>query len=257
MRRNRLVLAAAVVIAVGLAGMNLVPNLDPVGPGSSPAAAPSTAATPGPTPTRGAEVDPRYWSYLPGRHHLSVDGIGFSIEIPVSGGWEPRGPQGHAMPPLDGDAQISINRSYHGPQGAEAMVYWTSPSGALYTDPCQKVFGASVDPSVAELAAIVAAAPGTDLVAGPSDVTIGGHPAKLVIVTVREDMGCNPGYFFSWDEYPGGALWTGTEVGDMIQVWIIEVNGGRLFIAAETHDDPQAWPAAGDAREVVESIEFD
>ena len=50
----------------------------------------------------------------------------------------------------------------------------------------------------ADLATAAATAPGTELVTGPTDVTVGGHAAKHVVLTVREDLGCDPGYFFTW-----------------------------------------------------------
>jgi hypothetical protein len=248
--------AAVVVAAAGVIGLNMLPGRGRPGPsGSAGTGLSEPSATAYASFRNGAAVDPFLYDYSVGRHDETVDGIHFSVNIPGHG-WGPVGPNGTPMPVLDGLARISINRSYHGPQGAEATIYWTSPFGALYTDPCQKLLGASADGSIDELASVVAAAPGTNLVTGPSNVTIDGRPAKFLALTVREDMGCNPGYFFSWDQYRGGALWTGTEVGDTIRVWIVEVDGMRLFIAAETHPDAEA-AADVDVRVIVGSIQFE
>src|SRR5207342_118507 len=117
---------------------------------------------------------------------LIENGVQFSFRAPTS--WErfrvatgehPRGP-------------ISLNRSIVGPQGAEAIIYWTSFPGGDYADPCADLLAPSIGRSAAALAAAVATAPGTKLVMGPSDVTLGGHPAKHVVLKVRKNVGCDP-----------------------------------------------------------------
>ena len=42
--------------------------------------------------------------------------------------------------------------------------------------------------------------PASSSSAGPEDVTVGGRPAKHLVVRVREDLGCDPGYFFTWHD---------------------------------------------------------
>jgi hypothetical protein len=85
---------------------------------------------------------------------------------------------------------------------------------------------------------------------------VGGRPAKHVVLTVREDVGCDPGFFYTWRDVYGGALWPTTGVGDTIRVWIVDVDGTRLFIAAETTE------AATDGLEkeiqqIIRSIRFE
>ena len=91
-----------------------------------------------------------------------------------------------------------LNKSIVGPQGAEAIIYWTSFPDGDYADPCARVLAPSIGRSAADLAAAVAAAPGTKLVKGARNLTLGGHPAKHVVLTVRESVGCDPGFFYSW-----------------------------------------------------------
>jgi hypothetical protein len=177
-----------------------------------------------------------------GRYSLTVEGVPFSFSVPTPG-WERFG-------------SISLNKSTVGPQGAEAMIYWTGFPEGIYADPCGHLRSASVGPSAAELAAAVSMAPGTTLVTGPSDVTVGGRAAKHVVITVREDVGCDPGFFYTWQDAEEGALWPMTDVGDTIRVWIVDVDGTRLFIAGETKT------AAGseleqEIQQIVESIRFD
>jgi hypothetical protein len=129
---------------------------------------------------------------------------------------------------------ISLNKSSGGSQGAEGIIYWTSFPNGDYADPCARLLGRSVGRSAAALAAAVATAPGTKLVKGPLDVTLGGHPAKFVWLKVRKQVGCEPGFFYTWEDAQGGVLWPRTPAGSTIRVWIVDVDGTRLFIAAMT-----------------------
>jgi len=113
----------------------------------------------------------------------------------------------------------------------------------------------------------MARAPGVKLVKGPTRVTVGGRPARHVVLTVRRELGCDPGYFFSWqpsapDGECWGACWLETNVGDTISVWIVEdVDGRRLVIEAvteqpESHIDPRAIPVTrADVLKVEAEIE--
>src|SRR4029078_6561536 len=89
---------------------------------------------------------------------------------------------------------ISRNKPSGGAQDAEGIIYWTSFPDGDYADPCVRLLGRSVGRSAAGLATAVATAPGTKLVMGPSDVTLGGHPAKFVWLKVRKQIGCEPGF---------------------------------------------------------------
>jgi hypothetical protein len=150
---------------------------------------------------------------------------------------------------------ISINKSIAGSQGAEAIIFWATFPDGQYADPCANLLRRPVGPSAASLAAAVATAPGTDLVTGPSDVTVGGRTAKHVVLTVRKAVGCKPGFFYSWQDVEQGALWPRTRVGDTIRVWIIEVGETRLFIEAETSTQADA-DLEREVEQIVESIRF-
>jgi hypothetical protein len=176
--------------------------------------------TPAVTPARSGPVVGPIQPAPIGRNTLTVEGIPFSFRVPTPG-WDRFG-------------GISINKSTVGPQSAEAIIFWTRFPDGEYADPCGDLLGLPVGSSAADLAAAVSRAPGTELVAGPSDVTVGGHAAKHVVLTVREDLGCDPGFFFTWQDAMGGPLWPLTNVGDTIRVWIVEVDGTPIFIEAET-----------------------
>jgi hypothetical protein len=157
-----------------------------------------------------------------GRHSLTVDGVSltYSISTRVTGGWDHFG-------------RISINKSIVGPQGAEAMIYWTSFPDGAQAQPCAEVAALPDGATASDIAATMAAAPGTELVSGPSDTTVGGRAATHVVVKVLETFGCDPGFFYTWSDIPFGPLWSTTEVGDTIRAWIVDVDSRRLVIVGE------------------------
>ena len=150
---------------------------------------------------------------------------------------------------------ISLNRDIGRSQSAEAIIYWTSFPDGDYADPCTRLLGRSVGSSAADLAAAVSKAPGTKLVKGPSNVTLGGRPAKHVVLIVRKQVGCEPGFFYAWKDVEGGALWPGTVAGNTIRVWIVALGGTRLFIAAATNERANAT-LNREVKQIVESIRF-
>ncbi len=160
---------------------------------------------------------------------LTVDRVPFSFSLQAGDSWERFG-------------STSINKYISGGQDAEAIIFWNTLPSDKNTNRCAPLVGASL----ADLAAAVASAPGTELVAGPSDVTVGGRAAKHVVLTVREDVGCDPGFFFTWPAWDGGAFWLETVPGDTIRVWIVDVDGTHFVIEAETQ------PEAGSEIEQVE-----
>ena len=83
----------------------------------------------------------------------------------------------------------------------------------------------------------------------------GGQPAKHVVLTVREDLGCDPGFFYTWQDEMWGPFWAETTPGTTIRVWIVEVEGTRLFIEAETAGAGSELEQ--EIRQIVDSIRFD
>ena len=169
---------------------------------------------------------------------LKEAGVRFSFRVPRSWGR-------FSSLPTKKSPRISLNKSTEGPQDAEAIIYWTSFPEGDHADPCARELAPSIGRSADSLAAAVSTAPGTKLVKGPLNVTVGGYPAKHVVLTVRKNVGCHPGFFYTWRAVAGGAFWR-THVGDTIRVWIVPVAGTRfnkrtrLFIAAATKEDANA-----------------
>jgi hypothetical protein len=243
--RNRRIGAITIVAAIGAVAAVLVVRWVPEHQ-SQPAAPPTTSVGPiYPTTT------------------LTVEGVTFSFRDPgfwPAGSWERHGAIGGHRGPA------SINKDLIPSQPAEAIIFWTGFPDGEYADPCANLLAPPVPQSAADLAAAVAAAPGTELVTGPSDVTLGGHPAKHVVLTVREDLGCDPGFFYTWQAGFQGTNWTRTDVGDTIRVWIVDVDGTLLFIEAENKTrwvDPYEKRKSvlrqltREIEQIVESIRFD
>ncbi|MDQ2934009.1 MAG: hypothetical protein M3R49_03330 [Chloroflexota bacterium] len=254
----KLAIAAAAVVVVAVVGINLLSaggGFGRSGPALSPTPTPTPSPTPSPTPTlsppatpaprhsaRPAGVNPVGGDLTIGRHSLTVDGVPFSFSVPASR-WEPFG-------------SLLISKSTFGPQGAEAVIFWASFPDGVDPDPCANLLSPPVGPSAADLAAAVSTAPGAELVTGLSDVRVGGRAAKHVVLTVRQDGGCDPGFFYNWKAQTGGAMWETTDVGDTIRVWIVDVDGKRLFIEGETSNDA-GLRVEREIEQIVESIQFE
>ena len=193
-----------------------------------------------PAPTLDASESP-IWRLRVGRRQLALAGVPFSFRVPENG-WTAFG-------------HISINKSTVGSQGAEGIVFWTTFRKGNVADPCIRLLSPPIGPSAAELAAAVSTAPGTALVAGPSEVAVGGRVATRVKLIVHRNVGCRPGFFFSWDDEVAGPMWTRTHVGDAITVWILRVHHVHLVIEAET--GKLAHPALQrEIAQIVGSIRF-
>jgi hypothetical protein len=170
---------------------------------------------------------------------LTVDRVPFSFSLRTGNSWERFG-------------STSINKWLSGGQSAAAVIFWNTLPSDENADPCAPLPGASA----ADIAAAAASAPGTELVAGPSDVTVGGQAAKHVVLTVREDAGCDPGFFFTWPPQDGGAPWLGTVLGDTIRVWIVDVDGTHFVIEAETRSEVGS-DLDQEIQQFVDSIRFE
>jgi hypothetical protein len=193
-------------------------------------------------------IDYEAGDYLVSRHPMVVDGVAFSVSVPARG-WEP----------YEG---FLLSKSTHGPQGAEAVIFWSAfPDGDM-ADPCLNIEWYNPElgwyPSQIDVVAgAVAAAPGVDVRSGPAEVTIDGHPARHVALTVRERAGCDPGFFYNWKAQTGGAMWVAPQPGDTIDVWVVDVDGITLFIGGETHPDNLSPDVAEEIQQIVDSIRFE
>ena len=188
----------------------------------------------------------------PAGARLVVTEAGVRFSLVPRAGWKVKSIPTRKSP----GGPISLNKSTVGPQSAEAIIYWTSFPDGDHADPCDRLLTPSLGRSAAKLAAAVSRAPGTKLVKGPSDATLGGHPAKYVVVIRSQALRLRPRVLLHLERRAqAGALWQTTEAGATIRVWIVSVGGTRLFIAAATNKDANAQ-LRREAKRVVESIRF-
>ena len=187
----------------------------------------------------------------------TVDDVQFSLSVPRAG-WE-NGPDVRVGEHFR-NGSLFVSKSTVGPQAAEAVIFWTSFPRSGQAAPCGNLRNRPVGRSAAALASAVAGAPGVRLLRRPSDVIVGGRPATYVVVRVFLDLGCHPGYFFTWEpSYPRGkcwgACWLRSSVNDTIRMWIVEINGKRLVLQAEVTEQGNA-SLQREISKIVRSIRF-
>jgi hypothetical protein len=247
----KLAIAAAAVVVIAVVGINLLPASGEVGgsgPAVSPTPSPSPTPPPSPSPTPAAAFPPARELAI-GRHSMTLAGVPLSLSVPTPG-WVSNGLWG-----IGKSAEV-------GPDGAEFILWPDEAPVGVFADPCSREKAPPIGPSAADLAAAVAALPRTDLVSGPSDVTVGGYPAKHVVLTFGEEADCNVDGRLSADEF---YLWYApsesdaryaSELGSTIRVWIVDVDGAIVWIDGETYKG--AGPEPGkEIQQIVDSIQFE
>jgi hypothetical protein len=234
-------LAAAVVGAV--VAYNLLPGngMGLVGP---PMATASPSVLPSPTPsspatTPGADV----WPVGPlgvAPHDVKLLGVPFSFTMPSPDWRSDRG---------EGTLDTGVF-----PQTSFAWFYFGGPNMWVNTDPCAGK-RAPVGPSIAEQAAALTTIEGTDAV-GPTDVAVGGRPAKLVVLTIHPDVPCAREFVLYGKTFPGGGtMLYPNSLTSTIRVWFVDTGGQVLMI----HSD-QLGPnpkVEQEIQQVVDSIRFE
>jgi hypothetical protein len=229
-------LAAFLVVAVAAAtfvvfGVDLRPVGTAGGEDTQPAAAPSPRPTfhgsigfpPRGTAQSGTMVRESVWLSLP--HEESLDWSDWMS-----------------------DGSSTLTRTSDG----ASLRFWSATPDGVYRDPCAGVQAEPKGGSTAELVAAVATVPGTVLVSGPTDLRLSGRPATEVVLSVPEDAPCPADEFMLWyDEDLGGR--SVSRLGDTITVWIIDVEGTRVWIDGEAHKNADLQSGEG-LRRIVESI---
>jgi hypothetical protein len=249
-------LGAAAVVAVVLIGFQLLgsPGGGVGGPGEPTATpeqtatpVPSAAATPEPTapePTAGP-LSEGPWILV----YEMLFGVRTTVTIPA--------PDWHGL-------QYSTRVEKHGmagpPEGAGLIVY--GGDMLVYGDPCAWESTRPDDPaaSLDELVAALSAQASRDATA-PVDVTVGGHPGKMLTLRVPEDAvftDCDGGEFrtlmevsTSGDEAP--RFHEGP--GQISEVWVVDVDGTLVFFDAAYFVDTPAEDVE-EMRAMVESATF-
>ncbi|MEP7115628.1 MAG: hypothetical protein ABI862_20350, partial [Ilumatobacteraceae bacterium] len=127
----------------------------------------------------------------------------------------------------------------------------------IYTDSCPSVLvDPPVGPTVDDLASAWASLPGFHATA-PTDITVDGFHGKQVEFTVPDyDLAdCAPGDFKLFNSVGGGDYWA-QGPNQHHKLWILDVNGTRVVIAATSFPDtsPQDRATLDD---ILASIQID
>ena len=148
---------------------------------------------------------------------------------------------------------ISLNKSIVGPQDAEAIIYWTSFPDGDYADPCTRLLGRAVG-------SIGRRSRGRSVEGARHQApqgAFGRHPRRAPREARRAQRSQEPaatlGSSTPGETFMLGAFWRTTDVGDTIRVWIVAVDGKRLFIAAATK---QGGGLEKEVQQIVQSIRF-
>ena len=224
---------AAAVVAVVVAGIAFLPrSTSPVGgAGGEPSVSPSPAPTSTPTSTAAASAAvPEFPGVsddvAPGTYMWAAGGATpADVTFTIPAGWMSR----YGIPHKD-----------RGGPGEIAIGDWIIAN--VYTDPCRwkgSLLSPAVGPTVDDLATALVAQKGRNATA-PTDVTLGGYPAKRIEMSIPADLDratCDEGVIRTWVA-PGedAARSTpdtenlGMHSGQLDVVYIVDINGDRLII---------------------------
>lgn len=133
-----------------------------------------------------------------------------------------------------GDWGVRGPGGYEGPDGMGVRFYTV---GNLFNNPGSFAGGVQdppVGPTVDDLVdAIVEQSEWTS--SDPVELTVGGFPAQRVRITIPEGAEFDPrddgGAFYLFQDEGTGQIW-GLEVGQMFDVYVVDVNGERLVMDA-------------------------
>jgi hypothetical protein len=179
---------------------------------------------------------------LMGPQAMYAGGINLTFDVQEPG-WEQFG-------------NVYISKSFRQVNEADVIVYWT-PIGGDQAWPCSPLLGDGTGLSVDDQATALRGADGVDwgYVEESADTSIGGLPAGHLRVTVRDPAGCGLGYFFDWQQSDANLAWQGPRPGDVMQIWVADVSGARVLIAAISRE-AAAEQAHREVQQLVDSIRF-
>ena len=215
----KVILAAAAVIAVVVAGISLLPRNDAAVGGPS---TPSTSASP--LPSSSQQVD---------RMGLGGTDQHFSVDLPE--GWE-------------NNEWVANNH----PLGGDTS-FFVGLVDNTFDDPCARVERTpKVGPTVEDLATALGEIPGTTA-SEPTQTEVAGFDASYIQVALDGPLPCAE--FYWWQEGPGNQWWA-VGADERLSVWIFDVEGQRVAIGARSYPGtPQE--AKDELRDILDTIVFD
>ena len=241
----KVAIAAAALVVVAVVGINLRPSTGGVG-GTATSLSPSPAPTSS-LPPKPADSFPAAGELAIGRHSMIREGVPFSIDV-AAPGW--RSQQGFEF----------IKGTEGKPNGA-GLLFWSSTPDNVYANPCAHTpLTPAAGPGIASLATAVSRIPGTQLVSGPTDLTVDGQPAKRTMITIPDDIDC-AGVLKLWydDDMGSEAGRFPTVLPSTMRVWMIDVDGTTVWIDGETYETygDTSPTLEREMQEMIESIVFE
>jgi hypothetical protein len=235
-------ISVAAVLAVVMAGVAITSPATFFRPGivlPSPSPTPLATSSPTPTPIVTPDANGDIWRtgiYGPGMHEAKFGGIPFSFLIP-SNGWSSYAWTGM----IEKGAFPQANYAWIG-------FNWGGKS-VNDVDPCNKKSSGKSYPTIEDIAQAYTTIPGTDAV-GPTDDTLGGRPAKLVILTLHDDIPCLPN-MFTFDD---ALTWPNARTSE-VSFWFTEVDGKRFSLHVDrTAPNPRLQQ---EIQLIIDSIVFE
>lgn len=204
---SNVAIAAAVVLAVGLAWFNFGPPSSGVGTGPPP----TPSASPPPLPSDGVTIEP-------GRYRISGDPAtlpaGMAMVITLGPGWQP-------------ESGWAVTRNA-GPASGPAIGAWLISN--TFVDPCtdHTLRSPEPGPDVDALVKALSNQPGVTA-AAPRDVVVDGYRGKSIELTVTADIGSCGGLesFWLWAGQTGDHRYV-QDTREVDRIYVLDVDGTRL-----------------------------
>jgi hypothetical protein len=234
---SKLVLAAATVVVIAVAGFNLVPK--PIGGIGGQGTTPSPVVTSSPTPQSSPSPSPQ------------------AIRLTVAGT-----DTGGAADPLQltatvpGTWEVNPYATNNAATGADGAAMFATVLTTTFPDPCSHVPRSPNVRTVAEAATALGELGGVTTTT-PVQAQIAGRDATLVELTMPASMPCAPDQFYLWTDDPaveGG--WWALAPSETIRVWVLDVGGKVVTIAARTYPGTTDATKA-DLQAALDSLAFD
>jgi hypothetical protein len=207
----KIVVAAAAVVAVVVAGVYLVPRQGGIGGEGAPSSSP--------------EPSPSHQVVRITVAGTELDGTPLKLTAQIPEGWStgasgPTGPYAvHGAGAVEPPAGIGL---------------FASIVDNTFSDPCLHVERSpKVGRTVAEAAAALGAIPNATSTP-PAQTTLAGHPATYLELTIPASLPCAPDQFYLWQDSPNSDWWA-TGLNEVIRVWLVDIGGQRVAIAARSY----------------------
>jgi hypothetical protein len=228
----KMALAAAAVVVIVVAGLTFLPREGGVGgPGAAP---PRPSVSPSPTPAGSHQV---VQMGVAGTGLNGVPALHLTAELPP--GWT--------------SSEFAARGDRAGPPDGSA--FFVSLVDNTFADPCAHVQQSpKVGSSIAALTTAIGRIPNSTATQ-PVQTKVGGLDATRIDLTLAHNLPCMPTEFYLWQDSPN-ADWWALGVDEIISIWILDVKGQRVAIAARSYPGTSS-AAQTELRGILDSIRFD